>query len=90
VELLTKFGAKDGCKLIPRILKDDLWVWKKAAARTGLPLREAHENPPLDVLTFVSDAAGASLEWVDGKSKNTTVEGDRGVAAVQHVGDHIT
>jgi hypothetical protein len=90
VELLTKFGAKDGRKLIPRILKDDLWVWKKAAARTGLPLREVHENPPLDVLTFVSDAAGASLEWVDGKSKNTTIEGDRGVAAVQHVGDHIT
>jgi hypothetical protein len=92
VELLSKFGANEGRKLIPRILKDDLWVWKKAvaAARLGLPLHEAHENPPLDVLTFVSDAAGASLEWVDGKSKNTTVEGDRGVAAVHHVGDIIT
>jgi hypothetical protein len=54
VELLGRFGAgqRPGEKrLIPQILKDDLWVWKKAvaAARLGLPLRNVHENPPIDV-----------------------------------------
>ncbi len=41
------------------------------------------------MLTFVSDAAGASLEWIGGISKNVTVTGDPGVAAVGHEGDRI-
>jgi hypothetical protein len=60
-----------------------------AAARLGLPLRNVHENPPIDVLTFVSDAAGASLEWIDGTSRNTTITGDRGAAAVGYKQDQI-
>jgi hypothetical protein len=44
-------------------------------------------NPPTDVLTFVSDAAGVSLEWVNGQSKNTIAAGDRGVTAVVNKGD---
>jgi hypothetical protein len=94
VELLGKFGTgknPNEKKLIPQMLKDDLWTWKKAvaASRLGLPLRNVHENPPLDVLTFVSDAAGASLEWINGTSKNTTIVGDRGAAAVGYEKDQI-
>jgi hypothetical protein len=94
VELLGRFGAgqnPEEKRLIPQILKDDLWVWKKAvaAARLGLPLRNVHENPPIDVLTFVSDAAGASLEWIDGVSVNSTVKGDRGAAAVGYKKDRV-
>ncbi len=72
-------------------MKDDLWIWKKttAAARLGLPLRETFENPPIDVITFVSDAAGASLEWKAGICKNTSIAGDRGVAAIGYKGDQV-
>jgi hypothetical protein len=94
VELLAKFGTgnrPEERKLISNSLKEDLWIWKKtvAAARLGLPIRNVSENPPIDVIEFVSDAAGASLEWVDGTSKNTTVAGDRGAAAVGHENGHV-
>jgi hypothetical protein len=38
----------------------------------------------LGTVNFVSDAAGVALEWVNGISKNVTVDGDRGVASVGH------
>jgi hypothetical protein len=41
------------------------------------------------VLTFVSDAAGASLEWINGTSRNTTIVGDRGAAAVGYEKDQV-
>jgi hypothetical protein len=46
---LKKFDSEDlQKKLIPRELKDDLWVWKKGinAARLVLPLAENFEAPP--------------------------------------------
>jgi hypothetical protein len=68
-----------------------LWIWKKtiAAARLGFPIKSVCENPPINVTTFVSDAAGASLEWVNGISKNTTINGDRGAAAIGHENGHV-
>jgi hypothetical protein len=94
VELLGKFGAEgnpEERRFVSLALKDDLWVWKKAVAtaRLGLPLRDVTDLPPIDVLTFVSDAAGASLEWINGESRNTTISGDRGAAAVRYKGEHI-
>jgi hypothetical protein len=77
--------------LIPDQLKEDLWVWKKAvaASRLGLPRKEIFGNPPLGQVCFASDATGAALAWIDGISKNITVEGDRGVASVEHKGGKI-
>jgi hypothetical protein len=63
---LRKFEPGDKAnRIIPQMLKDDLWIWKKVieAARLGLPLAESFEAPPLFPCTFVSDAAGAAFEW---------------------------
>ncbi len=60
-----------------------------ATSRLGLPLREIFGNPPLGKVCFASDAAGAALAWIDGISKNITVEGERGVASVEHKGEKI-
>ncbi len=46
---LRKFETIDPkAKLIPQLLKDDLWVWKKVinAAKLGLPLARSFESPP--------------------------------------------
>jgi hypothetical protein len=66
--------------------------WKKvvAASWLGFPLCNVSIEPPLDLVTFMSDAAGTALAWVDGVSKNVTIPGDRGVAAVGHTGADIT
>jgi hypothetical protein len=87
---LRKFEPEEaGKKLIPEGLNEDLWIWKKVinAARMGLPLAETFEAPPLFPLKFVSDAAGAAFEWKDGKCKNVTVPGDRGVASIHYAGN---
>jgi hypothetical protein len=88
IQLLGKFGNENSNskRLILDRLKEDLWVWKKAVAtsRLGLPLREIFGNPPLGKVCFESDAAGAALAWIDGLSKNITVEGERGMASVEH------
>jgi hypothetical protein len=78
-------------KLVPERLKEDLWIWKKVVAesRLGLPLGEIFGNPPLETVNFVSDAAGAALEWEGGICRNVTVVGERGVASVGHEGDRI-
>jgi hypothetical protein len=83
---LRKFEPDSvGKKLIPLALKDDLWVWKKAinSSRQGLPLAEFFDAPPLFLIEFVSDAAGAAFEWREGKCVNTSVPGDRGVASIR-------
>jgi hypothetical protein len=91
IELLGRFssGKPDEKKLISPRLKEDLWVWKKvvATSRLGFPLGEIFGAPPLGKISFVSDAAGAALQWVNGESKNLTIPGDRGVASVEHSGE---
>jgi hypothetical protein len=90
---LRKFGTNDPeRKIIPQMLKEDLWVWKKVidAAKLGLPLAETFEAPPLFPCTFVSDAAGAAFEWENGICKNVTVPGDRGVVSIGYTESQLT
>jgi hypothetical protein len=84
--LLNKFQGQEGTKIIPESVRQDLWVWKKCVAdsRNGFPIRDIFGAPPLFPLTILSDAAGAALEWVGGKSINKTIKNDRGVASVCH------
>ena len=85
LNLMGKFEGKDDInKLIGPEVKHDLWIMKKFinAAQNGLPLGESRENPPIGVTKYTSDAAGASMTWFEGKSVNTTIEGERGVASV--------
>ncbi len=93
VAFLRKFDeGGPGKKLIPAELKDDLWIWKKVicAARNGIPLGEFFENPPLFPYQFISDAAGAALEWEGNTCANRTIPGDRGVASVGYEGEGVT
>jgi len=90
---LRKFeGCENSRKLISKELKDDLWVWKKAIseARTGIPIRNIFDEPPLNPETFMSDAAGAAFEWENGSCKNVSEKGDRGVASVGHIEGKVT
>jgi hypothetical protein len=90
---LRKFeGCENRRKLISKELKDDLWVWKKAIseARTGIPIRNIFDEPPLSPETFMSDAAGAAFEWENGSCKNVSEKGDRGVASVGHIEGKVT
>jgi len=82
--LLNKFEGQEGTKIIPESVRRDLWVWKKCIAdsRNGFPIQELLGEPPLFSTTIISDAAGAALEWVNGKSVNKTIKDDRGVASV--------
>jgi hypothetical protein len=89
---LRKFELGDqASKIIPQMLKDDLWIWKKVieSARLGLPLAESFEAPPLFPCTFVSDAAGAAFEWENGRCKNITNPGDRGEASVKYTNNRL-
>ena len=82
---LTKFaGCDESRKLIGQTVKDDLWVWKNviSTALDGIPLGDIFGEPPLMVVRYLSDAAGAAFEWKDGHCKNITEEGDRGVASI--------
>ena len=90
---LRKFeGCENSRKLISKELKDDLWVWKKAIseARTGIPIRNIFDEPPLSPETFMSDAAGAVFEWENGSCKNVSEKGDWGVASVGHIEGKVT
>jgi hypothetical protein len=92
VGFLKKFGVNEKeVRLIPRELKDDLWIWKKVinTARTGVPLGESYGEPPLFPLNFVSDAAGAAFEWHQGKCRNVSIPGDRRVASIGFLGEEI-
>ncbi len=85
LELLASFQNDDSSKrLVRKELKRDLFIWKNFvhAAKTGLPLAGVPCGPPIRTLNFVSDAAGAEMVWIDGKSVNASVPGDRGVASV--------
>jgi len=87
LQLLKKFkGNENAKKLIGKEVKEDLWVWKKAIATShgGLTLGALFGEPPLNVVRFISDAAGAAFEWREGRSRNITEDGDRGVASVGH------
>jgi hypothetical protein len=88
LQLLNKLQGQDGIKIIPEALKRDLWVWKKCIAdsRQGFPIRGFVDEPPILPTTIISDAAGAALEWIDGKSVNKTIANDSGVASILHQG----
>ncbi len=93
VKLLGKFEeGKGDRKLVSAALKDNLWIWKKVinSDRVGLPLCKNFERPTLFPLTFISDAAGAALEWEGNICRNVTVPGDRGVAAVGFYATGVT
>jgi hypothetical protein len=81
LQLLIKFQGQEGVKIIPEDLKRDLWIWKKCIAnsRQGFPIRGFMEEPPIFPKTIISDAAGAALEWINGKSVNKTIANDKGV-----------
>ena len=87
LQLLGKFDGVDGeKKIVNEDLKQDLWIWKKTigTSLTGFPLGEIFGEIPLVAKQFISDAAGAAFEMSNGKSKNVTVNGDRGVASIEH------
>jgi hypothetical protein len=89
--LLNKFKVQEGKKLIPMDLKRDLWVWKKCISdsKEGTPIKTVIDEPPLFPLTIISDAAGAALERIDGKSVNKTIPNDRGVASIWYCGKKV-
>jgi hypothetical protein len=91
LELLNKFKGQEGRKIIPEALKKDLWVWKKCIAdsRQGYPIRRFVDEPPINLTTIISDAAGAALEWIGGKSVNKTIANDRGVASILYQGKKV-
>jgi hypothetical protein len=92
VAFLKKFhGEPDEKRIVPKELKDDLWIWLKVinGARGGLPLGDIMETPPLFPFTFISDAAGAALEWEGNVCKNRSVPNDRGVASVGFEGERV-
>jgi len=87
LQLLGKFEGNESCnRLVSQKVRDDLLIWKKviSTARSGIPLGDIFGEPPLNVVQFTSDAAGAAFEWKDGKSRNITEAGDRGVASIRH------
>jgi hypothetical protein len=92
LELLGKFGGKDNHnRIIGSQLKDYLWVWKKYiwAACNGMRLGEILDNPPLETVVWISDAAGAAMEKRGEEWVNNTVEGDRGVASLRYRGRKV-
>jgi hypothetical protein len=93
LSLLKKFEDKDDCKkIITANVKHDIQIWKKAieAASFGLPIPGIVDEPPLNHLTFISDAAGASFRWIKGTKINTTKGETRGVASIGYDGDYIS
>jgi hypothetical protein len=57
--------------------------------RHGFPIRGFVDEPQIFPTTIISNAAGAALEWINGKSVNKTVTNDRGVASILHRGGKI-
>ncbi len=83
--LLASFQNDNSSRrLVKKELKRDLFIWKNfvLAAKSGLPLAGVPCGPPIRTLNFMSDAAGAEMVWINGKSVNASVPGDRGVASV--------
>jgi hypothetical protein len=58
-------------------------------SRHGFHIRRFVDKPPIFPTTIISNAAGAALEWINGKSVNKTVANDRGVASILHRGRKI-
>jgi len=91
LSLLNKFKGQEGVKIIPEEVKRDLLVWKKCISDSefGFPIRGFLEEPPLFPIHIISDAAGAALEWVGGKSVNKSLKDDRGVASILYHGRKV-
>ncbi len=72
LQLLNKLQGQESVKIIPEALKKNIWVWEKCIAdsRHGFPNRGFVDEPPNFPTTIISDAVGATLEWIDGKSIN--------------------
>ncbi len=68
--------GQESVKIIPEALKKDIWVWEKCIAdsRHGFPIRGFIDEPPNFPTTIISDAVGATLEWIDGKSVNKILQ----------------
>ncbi len=78
---LRKFETNDPeRKIIPQMLKEDLWVWKKVvdAAKLGLPLAETFEAPPPLSVHFCFRRGGSRVRVGKRDMQNVTVPGDRG------------
>ena len=54
-----------------------------------MPLGEILDNPPLETVVWISDAAGAAMERNGEAWVNKTVEGDRGVASLRYKGKRV-
>ncbi len=92
IQLLGKFANDpDGRRLVTANLKADLKTWASmvSTAVNGFPLAEISGRAPPNALKFVSDAAGAAIQWVDGRKFNNTVRDDRGVASIGFCGEEI-
>jgi hypothetical protein len=87
VALLSKFEpVRPTGKLIPLAVRRDLFIWKNfvQGAVSGFPLGDLFDLPPLRLMSFVSDAAGAAWEQTEKGRKNCSIPGDRGAAAIWH------
>ena len=85
VKLLGNFENNESeARIISENLKKDLWVWKKCLKTSldGFPICKPPMNPPVNSICFISDAAGASLQWEGKICKNLSIPDDRGVASI--------
>jgi len=82
--MLERFRGNENILLpVSKELKEDLKVIEKMAdkARTGLPIADRVNKPPMSGLVFYSDAAGASFTMIKGQKVFKDQTG-RGVACL--------
>ena len=82
--MLAKFNGNENILLpVTRELRDDLLTLAKAAysSKLGLPIACEIGKPPLSVLTFYTDAAGASFSISKGK-RVFHDQGERGLSCI--------
>jgi len=85
VKLLGNFENNESeTRIISENLKKDLWIWKKClkSSLDGFPICKPPMNSPVNAICFISDAAGASLQWEGKICKNLSIPNDRGVASI--------
>jgi len=80
---ITDIGIYGPAEL-PEQAKADLGICLRIiqSARKGLPIASRPINPPLEALSFYSDAAGDSFVIVNGNRVSNSLPGDRGVACL--------
>jgi hypothetical protein len=91
-QLLGAFRGDESVLLtIPDNVKADLLVCAKVAvsAQSGLPIARRPCPPPLNTISFHSDAAGAKFATCNGKRVHLSIKGDRGVACLQTDADNV-